>query len=101
MPKKSPKRKKFEYKDEYIPASRLRDDLFNVLDYVEGSPIPVKVSKGSERFVLVSEDEYDDLIDTMDMLSDKKFMEDLKDGIAQIKRGETVAWEDVKKESAL
>lgn len=54
--------------------------------------------KGSSRAVLMSMDEYESLQETLDILSDKKLMRDIKKAEKEIAEGKTILWEDAKKE---
>lgn len=49
----------------------------------------------------ISYEQLTSLLETIDILSDSEFSRQLSQSIAQADRGETVAWEDVKKKLEL
>lgn len=67
-----------------------------------------KASKKSEKYVitlkdapsaiLMSNDEYESLQETLEILSDPKMMKDIRRGEKEIAEGKVEDWDDVKKE---
>lgn len=82
----------------YTTATNARKDLFKILDSVHETAVPYRVTKGDQRYVLLTEDDYDDMLETIDILGDEEFMSGVREGIKDIEEGRTVNWEEVKKE---
>ena len=85
----------------YTTATNARKDLFKILDSVKETATPYRVTKGDQRYVLLTEDDYEDMLDTIDMLGDEEFMNDIREGIKDIEDGRTVSLEEVMKEYGL
>jgi antitoxin YefM len=56
----------------------------------------IRHRKGSA--VLLSEDDYDNLIETLNLLSIPGFMESIKQSIDQVENGETISFDDIFKQ---
>lgn len=54
--------------------------------------------KGTPAAILLSIDEYESLKETLEIMSDKKLMKELKEAEEDIKAGRVQSWEEVKKE---
>lgn len=53
---------------------------------------------GKPEAVIMSNEEYESLKETLEIMSDPKLMSDIKKGEEDIKAGRVYDWEDVKKE---
>ena len=62
---------------------------------------PEQVNTAGEEVFFFSDDEESSYIETAEILSDESFMKDVREGIEQMKRGETISWEQVKKDLGL
>lgn len=85
----------------YTTATNARKDLFKILDRVRDSSAPYRVTKDDQKYVLLTEEDYEDMLETIDMLSDEEFMNDIREGIKDIEEGRTESWDAVKKELGL
>jgi prevent-host-death family protein len=84
---------------EYLPISEARQRLLQ-LEPEEGDEIVV-TRNGRPVFSIVSHTRYrelESLVETAEILADKEFMEQLRQGIAEADRGETISWEEAKRE---
>lgn len=54
--------------------------------------------KGSPAAILLSIDEYESMQETLEILSDKKLMREIKEAEEDVKAGRVKDWEEVKKE---
>src|SRR3990167_10155249 len=82
-----------------ITITEGRKKLFKIADEVQKPDTQyVFTIEGKPGVVLMSADEYDSLMETMEILSDPKLLNEIKEAEAEISRGEYVDWEDVKKE---
>lgn len=54
--------------------------------------------KGTPAAILLSIDEYESLRETLEIMSDKKLMKELKEAEEDVKAGRVYDWEEVKKE---
>ena len=51
---------------------------------------------GKPEAILLSEEDYESLIETIDILSDPKLMKDIKKAKEEFKKGKGIPWEKVK-----
>ncbi|MFH1959314.1 MAG: type II toxin-antitoxin system prevent-host-death family antitoxin [Patescibacteria group bacterium] len=80
-----------------IPISQARSGLSALVDQVSARDIFITV-KGKIKAALVDAEEYMSLLDTLEVLSDKETMKNIRQGLKDIKKGDVYDWEDVKKE---
>ena len=66
-----------------INATAFRKDLFKILDTVIKFDEPVTVTTKNGNAVLISESEYRSIMETIYLMSDREFMEGLKDADEQ------------------
>jgi len=86
----------------YIPASKARNDFFNLLEKVKKGPYPIHITvKGVPEAVIMSEDEYEGWMATIETLSDPELMDGIKEAEEDMKAGRYYPWEEVKKELGL
>ena len=53
---------------------------------------------GQPVMIALDFEQFQSLLETIEVMSDQEFMTDLKEGIKQVERGETFTLEEVKKE---
>ena len=82
-----------------VAASKARKDFFKLLKIAgkPGSSVTITL-EGSPPVIMISEDEYESLVETLDIMSDPQMMEAIREGEADIAAGRTVSWEQVKRE---
>lgn len=82
-----------------ISLKELRPELPSVINNIDAKLDRYIVTKrGKPVAVLMSPADYESLLETIDILSDKQAVERIKHSKNQIKRGETVSLEDLKKQ---
>jgi prevent-host-death family protein len=82
-----------------VAFTEARAQLSDLLDLVETTREHVVISRsGKDVALLLSVDEYDSLIETIDALSDVELMADLAESDADVKAGRVIPWEQVKRE---
>jgi len=86
----------------FIPATKARNNFFGLLEQVKTNPFPIHITvKGIPEVVLISKEDYDGWMATIETLSDPQLLEAIKEGNEDIKAGRYTDWEDVKKELRL
>lgn len=84
---------------EYLPISEARQRLLQ-LEVADGDEIVV-TRNGRPVFSIVSHTRYQELeslVETAEILADAELMEAIREGIAAADRGETVPWDEVRRE---
>jgi antitoxin YefM len=83
----------------HVPFSEARATLSDLLDLVEKEREHVVISRsGKDVGILISTEEYESLIETVDALSDEELMDDLAESERDVKAGRVHPWEQVKRE---
>ena len=81
-----------------IPLTELRPKLPKIMDRLSKYFDRCIVTRhGKPEAVMLSEDDYESLIETLDILSDQKLMKDIKKGQEELKKGKGITWEKAKK----
>jgi len=91
-----------------LSLSEVKAKLSELVDEVESRDERIVITrKGRPAAVLVSQDDLDSWQETLEITSDRALMTEIRRGIRQIKRGQTVGYEkvfgqklDVKRRSA-
>jgi prevent-host-death family protein len=84
-----------------VPVRELRSNLSSLLDDVSDRRDHVLVTRnGAPAAALVPIDEYEALEETAEILSDPDALAALETGLAEIERGETVTFADLRSELA-
>jgi antitoxin YefM len=84
-----------------VPAREFRTRLSEFLDDVADRRDHVVVTRnGAPAAVLVPVDEYDALEETAELLSDPDALAAIEDGLAELKRNETVTLDELRDELA-
>ena len=82
-----------------VALKELRPDLPNVIKGIDCKLDRYIVTKrGKPVVVMMSVDDYDGLMETLDILSDKEAVKRIKKAKQEIKQGKTISWEALKKE---
>ena len=85
--------------DKYITATEARKNFFELIKKVKKSPFPVNITvKGIPEVVLMSREEYEGWMATVETLSDPELMEMLKESEKNIAEGKFKTLEQVEKE---
>lgn len=78
-----------------LTATDARRDFFDIVRGATQKHQVYRIQHRNGSVVLLSEEEYDSLIETLELLSIKGFRESIERSLDQIKRGETVSFEEV------
>lgn len=85
-----------------IPASQARADFYNLLEEASRGLRKIAITlRGKVKAVLMSPDEVEGWEETFDIMSNPKAYRELKESIAQMKRGELIPYEQIRKELGL
>ena len=78
-----------------ITATELRTNLFQVLKKTVKGHLHTKISSKEGNAVLLSEDEYESLLETAELLSIPNLKESLKKANKEIEKGEVYSIDEV------
>ena len=79
-----------------LPLSEVKAHLSKLVDQVEDRDERIVITrKGRPAAVLVSQDDLDSWQETLEIMSDRDFLADIRRGLRQIKRGQTVGYEEL------
>ncbi len=85
-----------------LPITEARQNLTTLVNRANSHMDEYVITvNGKPAAVLVSADQYESLIETNEILSDSRLMEDLKKAEEDVKKGRVHDWEDVKNELGL
>jgi len=85
-----------------ITITEGRKELFKIAEEVQKPDTQyVFTIEGKPGVVLMSADEYDSLMETMEILSNPEIMKDIRQAEKDYREGKYSSWEEVKKELAL
>ena len=83
----------------FLSITEARKNIFKIIDQVQqAGQYFTLTDKGKPKAVVISAEEYESLLATIEVLSDPKAMAMIKKSEEEIKRGEYVTWEQVEKE---
>ena len=81
----------------FITASQARKDLFGLISSVNsGGKVSLTV-KGPPLATLISYDELESMQDTLELLSDQNWCDDMKKADKEFDSGETLSWDVARK----
>lgn len=84
-----------------LSLKQLRPELPQVIDSIhEKFDRFIITKRGKPVVVMMSVDDYDSLMETLDILADKETMKRLLKGEDEIIKGETKSWQEVKQSHA-
>lgn len=88
--------------DKYISATKARNNFFELLEEVKKGPYPINITvKGVPQAVIMSKEDFDAWMATIETLSDPELMKAIKEADKNFAKGEYKTWEEVKKELGL
>jgi len=86
----------------FVSATKARNNFFDLLERVKKEPFPINITvKGVPEAVIMSKEEFDGLMATIETLSDSELMEKIRRSDEDIKAGKYSLWKEVKKELGL
>lgn len=84
-----------------VSLKELRPNLPKVVERIDGRLDRYVVTKrGKPVVVMLSVDDYESLIETLDILADPEAMAGLREGERDIKKGRTRSWKEIKRSLA-
>ena len=82
-----------------ISISEARKRIFEIAEEVQNpDKYYTLTEKGRAKAVLMSAEQFDSIMETIDILSDPNILENIKNAEDEYRKGEYVTWEDLKKE---
>jgi antitoxin YefM len=78
-----------------LTATDARREFFDVIKGAADKHQIYRIHHRRGSVVLMAEDDYDSMIETMDLLSTPGFRQSMKKSLEQMRRGETVSFEEV------
>ena len=83
----------------FVSATEARNNFFDLLEKVKKGPFPINITvKGVPEAVIMSKEEFDGWMATIETLSDPELMEAIRKGDEDIKAGRYSTLEEVEKE---
>jgi antitoxin YefM len=79
----------------YLTITEAQEQLLDLPDDLKEDPIII-TKHGKPVIAAISFEKYESLLETLEILSDKEFTQELQESIAQEERGETISWNDAK-----
>ena len=84
-----------------LSLKELRPELPKVIERIDGKLDRYVVTKrGKPVVVMLSVDDYESLMETLDILADPEAMAGLREGEKDIKKGRTRSWKEIKRSLA-
>lgn len=81
-----------------VPLTELRPQLPRIMDGISKSFDRCIVTRhGKPEAVIMAEEDYTSLMETLEVLSDSKLMKELKAAQDDLNQGKAVSWRDLKK----
>lgn len=81
-----------------VPLTELRPNLPKIMDRLSKYFDRCIITRhGKPEAVMLSEEDYESLLETLDILSDEKLMKDIKKAEEDLRKGKGIPWEKVKK----
>ena len=85
-----------------LPITEARDELTSLPDKLHETHETLTVTRrGKPVLAILAWDEYEALVETMEIMSDERLMVSLRQGIREAKQGKLIPWEDVKRKLTL
>ncbi|TAE60019.1 MAG: type II toxin-antitoxin system Phd/YefM family antitoxin [Nostocales cyanobacterium] len=81
-----------------ININEAKDQLLQLPKQLDNEPVIIITNEELPVMVAISYDQYISMLETMDILSDQEFKEQLIAGIKEDKQGQRVSWSDAMKE---
>ncbi|MBD0265408.1 MAG: type II toxin-antitoxin system Phd/YefM family antitoxin [Tolypothrix sp. Co-bin9] len=79
----------------YLTITEAKRQLLDLPDELNDEPVII-TKHGKPVMVALSFEQYESLLETLSILSDRNFANQLQESIAQAERGETISWEEAK-----
>ncbi|MFH7024360.1 MAG: type II toxin-antitoxin system Phd/YefM family antitoxin [Heteroscytonema crispum UTEX LB 1556] len=79
----------------YLTITEARQQLLDLPDELKDEPVII-TRHGKPVMAALSFEQYESLLETLSILCDKEFANQLQESIAQGERGETISWKEAK-----
>lgn len=81
-----------------VPLTELRPKLPKIMDRISKYFDRCIITRhGKPEAVILSEEDYENILETLDILSDQKLVKDIKKAAQDLRRGKGISWEKAKK----
>ncbi|MEM7759205.1 MAG: type II toxin-antitoxin system Phd/YefM family antitoxin [Cyanobacteria bacterium P01_A01_bin.40] len=84
----------------YLTIAEAQTQLAELSDKLNSEPAII-TKDGKPVLITFGVEQFESLMETMEIISDQEFMTDLKQGIKEAKQGETITLEDMKNDLGL
>jgi prevent-host-death family protein len=84
----------------YLPITEARQKLLELPDEIIDEPVII-TKHGKPVMAAMSYEQFESLQETLSILSDATFARRLQESITQAEKGETLSWEDAKRQLGL
>ena len=85
-----------------LPITEARDELTSLPDKLSHTHGTLTVTRrGKPVLAILAWDEYEALVETLEVMSDDRLMTSLRQSIREARQGKLIPWEDVKRKLAL
>lgn len=84
----------------YLTITEAQQQLQDLPDELGDQPVII-TKHGKPVMAALSYEQFESLLETLDILCDSEFSHLLKESIAQAERGETISWEEAKTQLGL
>jgi antitoxin YefM len=82
-----------------LPITEARNEFPTLVDNAKNKLDEYVITvNGKPAAILISIDEYESLRETLEIMSDKKLMKEIKEAAEDVKAGRVQTWEEVKRE---
>ena len=78
-----------------LTASKARQDLFRLLEKSVKGHAPIKITSKSGDVILVSQEDYESLLETLELLSTPGMLKSIREAREDIKAGRTKSLKEV------
>jgi antitoxin YefM len=78
-----------------LTATDARREFFDIIKNTSKTHDVYRVQYRQGNVVMLSEEDYENMVETLELLSIPGFQKDLQESIKQMNRGETVSFDDV------
>ncbi len=79
----------------YLTITEARQKLLSLPDEVTDEPVII-TKHGKPVMIALSYEQWESIVETLDILCDREFAAQLQEGIRQDRAGETISWEEAK-----
>jgi antitoxin YefM len=87
----------FQIMPKYLSIAEAQQQLSDLSNQLKDEPAII-TKDGKPVIIAFGLEQFESLIETVEIISDKKFMDNLKRGIKQAEQGETITLEELKED---